>query len=182
MLSGYTYGVACCVFAPEQTKEHWTKNPLGSGEPYNYHILNRYFDEYFPRAIANAAAMKKMHSNSTTANDTYTYMTQAWVVALYLDCNSSGVSAWPGSGSPPGANLLHCPNATSVAALEAALRDGTIFVHGCVDGMCVLRGGDVCACFIIQNPVAHSSLLYECYTCYITEILLNDIVLHYTCY
>ena len=100
MLSGYTYGVACCVFAPvcpDQTKEHWTKNPLGSGEPYNYHILNRYFDEYFPRAIANAAAMKKMHSNSTTANDTYTYMTQAWVVALYLDCPRSGVTAWPGS-------------------------------------------------------------------------------------
>ena len=31
------------------------KHPGGMGEPYGYQILNRYFDEFLPDAIANAA-------------------------------------------------------------------------------------------------------------------------------
>ena len=32
------------------------KHPGGMGEPFGYQILNRYFDEFLPAAIANAAA------------------------------------------------------------------------------------------------------------------------------
>ena len=32
------------------------KHPGGMGEPYGYQIINRYFDEFIPDAIANAAA------------------------------------------------------------------------------------------------------------------------------
>ena len=37
---------------------HWKVNPKGQGEPFNYHIVNRYFDEFVPRAIRFAAQQR----------------------------------------------------------------------------------------------------------------------------
>ena len=31
---------------------HFPKNPNGTGEPFNFHIINRYFDTFIPRALA----------------------------------------------------------------------------------------------------------------------------------
>lgn len=98
--------------------------PTGKGEPWNYHIVNRYFDEFFPRAIARAEAAR--------GSDTpYTYMTQAWLVSLYLDCAHAGLNAWPEAAFKHGYTgpVLHCPNASSVAAFKAAMSRGDIFMH-----------------------------------------------------
>ena len=61
------------------------------GEPWAYHIVNRYFDEFLPRAIALAEEGRR---NGTA----YSYMTQPWVASLYLDCEGAGWRSWPGSG------------------------------------------------------------------------------------
>ena len=100
------------------------KHPGGMGEPFAYQLINRYFDEFFPSAIANAAAGR-------AAGVKYTYMTQSWIASLYLDCENAGMTLWPelGSAVKAGASSLHCPNATSVAAFKSALKSGDIYFH-----------------------------------------------------
>ena len=58
-------------------------------------------------------------------------MTQSWIVSLYLDCEHAGLLFWPeiGSGARAGAPSLHCPNASAVGLLKAALKRGDIFFH-----------------------------------------------------
>ena len=85
--------------------------------------MNRYFDEFIPRAIALAEEGRR---NGTA----YSYMTQSWVVSLYLDCPNAGMMSWPGNGAESvGRPNLHCPNASSIAAFKAALKRGDIFFH-----------------------------------------------------
>ena len=99
-------------------------DPTHNGEPWNYHIINRYFDEFFPNAIARAEEAR--------GTDTpWTYMTQPWIVALYLDCANAGLNAWPEAGFENGyvGPVLHCPNATSLASFKAAMQRGDIFMQ-----------------------------------------------------
>jgi len=85
--------------------------------------VNRYFDEFIPRAIALAEEGRR---NGTA----YSYMTQSWVVSLYLDCPNAGMMSWPGNGAESvGRPNLHCPNASSIAAFKAALKRGDVFFH-----------------------------------------------------
>lgn len=101
------------------------KHPGGMGEPYAYQIINRYFDEFLPSAVANAALGR-------AAGTKYTYMTQSWMASLYLDCENAGMLFWPELGDKAvkvGTSSLHCPNATSVAQFKAALVSGDIFFH-----------------------------------------------------
>lgn len=77
--------------APDTGNAHGATDPFGTGEPWAYHIINRYFDEFIPNAIVLAAAGR-------AANTSYTYMTQSWIVSLYLDCANAGMLSWPGSG------------------------------------------------------------------------------------
>ena len=85
--------------------------------------MNRYFDEFIPRAIALAEEGRR---NGTA----YSYMTQSWVVSLYLDCPNAGMMSWPGNGAESvGRPNLHCPNASSIAAFKAALKRGDVFFH-----------------------------------------------------
>ena len=103
---------------------HGATDPFGTGEPWAYHIVNRYFDEFIPKAIALAEAGRR-------AGTKYTYMAQSWVVSLYLDCERAGMLSWPGSGAAePGMPVLHCPNKTAIGAFKAALQRGDIFMHG----------------------------------------------------
>eukprot|EP00038_Savillea_parva_P014002 m.9819 g.9819 ORF g.9819 m.9819 type:complete len:715 (-) comp2679_c0_seq1:122-2266(-) len=93
------------------------------GEPWAYHILNRYFDEFIPAAIATAEAARAQGTS-------YSYLIQPLVVSLYFDCANAGLVSWPGSGfAHPGTPLLHCPNASSVNALKAALKRGDVYMH-----------------------------------------------------
>ena len=63
---------------------HWAVDPAHTGEPYNYHIINRYFDKFLYDAVQRAEQLR----NTSTP---YTYMTQSWVLALMLDCQNTGV-------------------------------------------------------------------------------------------
>lgn len=102
---------------------HGATDPFGTGEPWAYHIVNRYFDQFIPQAIALAEAGRR---NGTA----YSYMTQSWIASLYLDCERAGMLSWPGSGAAKvGSPSLHCPNASSIAAFKAALKRGDIFLH-----------------------------------------------------
>jgi hypothetical protein len=100
------------------------KHPGGMGEPYGYQIINRYFDEFFPAAIAAAAAGR-------AAGVKYSYMTQSWIASLYLDCHNAGMRFWPelGAAVNVGGSSLHCPNASAANAFRAALKSGDIFLH-----------------------------------------------------
>lgn len=39
---------------------HGAVDPDGTGEPFNYHIINRYFDEYLLRAVTLANVRKRV--------------------------------------------------------------------------------------------------------------------------
>lgn len=82
------------------------------------------FDEYIPHAIAIAAAGR-------AAGVPYSYMIQAWVASLYLDCANAGMLFWPeiGSEAKAGTTSLHCPNASSIAGFRSALKRGDLFYH-----------------------------------------------------
>jgi len=84
-------------------------------EPYEYNIVNRWFDEYFLRAVAYANA-------SRGGATPYRHM------SLFFDCEGAGVRSWPGSGwAANGAPVLHCPNASAMAEVRGALQRGDIF-------------------------------------------------------
>jgi|EP01049_Picozoa_sp_SAG25_P012713 hypothetical protein len=66
--------------------------------------------------------------------DRYIYMAQPWVVALFLDCEASGVTDWrPGHR---GELLLSCPNASVVAQFRAAVARGDIFLNAFPHNAC----------------------------------------------
>ena len=74
-------------------------------------VINLYFDVYFPRAIATAATLR-----GRGGQEGLKWMTQSYLVGLYLDC-------------PTGIGV-HCPNATSLAAFKDAVTKGDIYWHG----------------------------------------------------
>ena len=57
--------------------------------------------------------------------DKFIWMTQSWVVSLFLNCESAHYDAWDNSGR----NLLHCPNETAVARFKRAVSLGDITWH-----------------------------------------------------
>jgi hypothetical protein len=93
------------------------------GEPWSYHVLNRHFDEFLPNAVSLA---NKMRGTSTP----YRHMTQPFVLSLFFDCENAGLRSWPGSGWPDDTPVLHCPNASTIAAVRGAIQRGDIFYHG----------------------------------------------------
>jgi len=78
-------------------------------------VLNRYFIEYFPRAINLANGIKEWNSNLS-----FIYTTHPWLISLYLDC-------------PPNMVLngiqLFCPDKEAVDALISAIKSGYIAIH-----------------------------------------------------
>ncbi len=78
---------------------------------FSVNVVNRYFDVYFPRAIATSQAMRANMSSS----DRYIWMTQSWLVSYYLDC-------------PPGMGL-HCPTTEQQQAFKDAVTRGDIVWH-----------------------------------------------------
>ena len=95
------------------------------GEPFAYHIVNRYFDQFIPRAIALA---DEARCNGSCMP--YSYMTQSWIASLYLDCANAGMLSWPGNGGPVGRPTLHCPNVShSAAPCSAHARPTPLATH-----------------------------------------------------
>ena len=73
-------------------------------------VVNKYFDVYFARAARLAAELR-----AAGGAERFRWMTQSWLVALYLDC--------------PADLGLHCPNAQDKAAFAAAVKKGDIYWH-----------------------------------------------------
>ena len=82
---------------------------------YINNVLNTYFQEYFPRAVELAEAVKEL-----SPLDSFVYTTHPWLVSLYTDC-------------PPNLVLngvkLVCPDEKDLKAFLDALHKGTIVWH-----------------------------------------------------
>lgn len=78
-------------------------------------VINKYFDEYFPLSIEIA------HNLTTYHNLSFSWMTQSWLISLYLDCPSpfqyQNVS-------------LHCPTAKQREYFtNEGIKKGIIYWH-----------------------------------------------------
>lgn len=82
-------------------------------------VINEYFTKHFPQAIATSAAMRK------EGKPQYRWMTQSWLVATYRRCRDTKVNI----DGPAYPSDLICPNATALAAFEAAVLRGDITWH-----------------------------------------------------
>eukprot|EP01048_Picozoa_sp_COSAG05_P001792 COSAG05_NODE_63_length_22889_cov_41.986617_6_plen_349_part_00 len=98
-------------------------------------VVNQYFHEYFPKAIATAAAVNKPGQPPV-----FKYTSHAWLLDMFLDCPRHVGLACPRSPPPlPGRGVgvtpdydpgcLVCPNASLVAAVEAGIKDDVITWH-----------------------------------------------------
>eukprot|EP00698_Gefionella_okellyi_P013605 TRINITY_DN3736_c0_g1_i1.p1 TRINITY_DN3736_c0_g1~~TRINITY_DN3736_c0_g1_i1.p1 ORF type:complete len:789 (-),score=169.87 TRINITY_DN3736_c0_g1_i1:1170-3536(-) len=72
-------------------------------------IINRYFDHHFPMIAEVGEELRK------TSSHRLRFMTQSYLVSLYLDC-------------PPSMGI-HCPNDTARAAFLGALQNGDATYH-----------------------------------------------------
>ena len=55
----------------------------GPGQPHAYHIINRYFDVFFP--LAADLGDKWRAGGGPAKNDTFIWMTQSWIVSRVVD-------------------------------------------------------------------------------------------------
>lgn len=88
--------------------------------PWSYAVINANMNTFIPRA----AALEETLRGSDTP---FSYMTQSFVTDFLEDCNDSGLVDW--RKGRVGMPLLKCPNASAVAAFEAASRRGAVWWH-----------------------------------------------------
>lgn len=81
-------------------------------------VVNQYFQSHFPKAIAVAAEARAKGAHP------YKWMTQSWLVSAYRHCEQTAISMRSHSPSE-----LQCPNASTLAAFEDAVRLGSISWH-----------------------------------------------------
>lgn len=115
-----TFGCSARLVAgePDRCAQH-------HAEPFAYHIVNRWLDQFFLDAVALSNATR-----NGSGLPRYRHMVQPWLLALLFDCERAGMRAWPGSGwSPIDSPTLHCPNSSTVAEVRAALQRGDLFFH-----------------------------------------------------
>ena len=77
-------------------------------------VLNRYFQEYFSRAINLAKVIKQWNSKLS-----FIYTTHPWLVSLYLDCPNMVLNR----------QVLECPEKEEVDVLIDAIKSGYIAMH-----------------------------------------------------
>jgi hypothetical protein len=93
----------------------------GSAQPHAYHVINRYFTNYFPKAADLADKAR-----AANASDPYIWMTQTWIIDLFLNCKRSNYVSDPRYGNH---QLLQCPNASAVEKFKRAVKLGDIVWH-----------------------------------------------------
>eukprot|EP00040_Diaphanoeca_grandis_P033122 m.202065 g.202065 ORF g.202065 m.202065 type:complete len:879 (+) comp32815_c1_seq1:127-2763(+) len=59
--------------------------------------------------------------------DKYIYMTQPWVASFMLDCEKTGFRDWRNPEEGLGAEIIECPNATTIRNFKQAVANGSIF-------------------------------------------------------
>jgi len=82
---------------------------------YVNNVLNKYFQEFFPRALKLSKAVKQHNPKLS-----FIYTTQPWLVSMYLDCPPNMVL----SGIP-----LNCPSREEAVAFAEAIKAGQIAIH-----------------------------------------------------
>ena len=85
-------------------------------------IVQQYFDDFIPKAIALAAEVNAGLGSAERADGRFAYTLHPWIASLYVDCVAWDVA----DGCPLNPGRLHCPNATQVAAFDAAVRRGEL--------------------------------------------------------
>ncbi|KAL0047364.1 hypothetical protein WJX82_001496 [Trebouxia sp. C0006] len=76
----------------------------------DFNVINKYFTEFFPQAIATSQTLAERGGRERLQ-----WMTQSWLVSLFLDC-------------PIGMDL-HCPGKAEVEAFKAAVYRRDIYWH-----------------------------------------------------
>ena len=82
-------------------------------------VINQYFHEHFPKAIAVANEVRAKKGKP------YKWLTQSWLVDVYRHCNSTRINTL----GPHYPNDLVCPNASAIQAFEEAVKRGDINWH-----------------------------------------------------
>ena len=82
-------------------------------------VINQYFHEHFPKAIAVANEVRAQKGKP------YKWMTQSWLVDVYRNCNATRVNTL----GPKYPSDLKCPNASAIQAFEEAVKRGDINWH-----------------------------------------------------
>jgi hypothetical protein len=72
-------------------------------------VVNLYFDEHFPSAIATA---EQLALNTTPGAPRLTFLAQSWLLALYLDCDHEQAAHFP---RPPSRPQPNCAAAVACA-------------------------------------------------------------------
>lgn len=106
-------------------------------------ILNLYFSEYFPRAIAIAEALR-----ARNGSERFIYTTHPFLVDLYLNC--------PANFSLSGITL-QCPSPADQAALRSSILAGDINFHAATANMeygGALNGAALDASFDVAKRIA----------------------------
>lgn len=93
----------------------YTENRNGSSAAA---VINEYFEHHFPAAIATA-------NEARAHGHPFRWMTQSWLVSAFRNCNATKINI----GGPSLPSDLRCPNATALAAFEAAVRRKDIGWH-----------------------------------------------------
>ena len=83
-------------------------------------VINQYFHEHFPRAIATAK-----HQRENTPGRPYKWMTQSWLVDAFLNCGHAKINRY----GPSAPSDVRCPNAPAVENFKNAVRHGDIVWH-----------------------------------------------------
>jgi hypothetical protein len=82
-------------------------------------ILQRYFDEFLPRAIKLANEARAVEGPK------FVYQVHPWVIAMYMDCVGYTVQ----DDCPLNPGRLKCPRAAALGEFEAAVHRGDIVWH-----------------------------------------------------
>eukprot|EP00039_Didymoeca_costata_P022315 m.4244 g.4244 ORF g.4244 m.4244 type:complete len:806 (-) comp2940_c0_seq1:86-2503(-) len=101
----------------------WFYQPPQGDSPLAYRVIQNYFDSYFPLAL-------EMASNASANNETFSWMTQQWLISLFFDCDNAAVYGWDLSGwTSTQVPLLKCPNETMINAVKKGIMNGDIYFH-----------------------------------------------------
>ena len=82
-------------------------------------VVNEYFHQHFPKAIATADAARRRKQRPDRR------MTQSWLVDAFRNCERTKINR----GGPSLPSDVICPNATAVAAFEDAIKRGDVGYH-----------------------------------------------------
>lgn len=80
-------------------------------------IIQRYFDEFIPRAIRLAQEMR-----TKSSKDRFAYTMHPWILSLYVDCDPYTIR----DDCPLNKGTLRCPSTAQVAAFDDAVLRGDI--------------------------------------------------------